>query len=65
MNKYIAFFLIAVLRMEKFRYDYGRKWTVDKQMKDTQIKLPVDAHGNPDYDFMERYIKSLPYSANI
>lgn len=65
MNKYIAFFLFAVLRMEKFRYDYGRKWTVDKQMKDTQIKLPVDAHGNPDYDFMERYIKSLPYSANI
>lgn len=65
LNKYIAFFLIGIIKLEKFRYDYGRKWTVDNQLKNTIIKLPSDINGNPDYDFMENYIKSLPYSKSI
>lgn len=27
-----------------------------------KIKLPVDTEGNPDWQLMEDYIKSLPYS---
>jgi len=30
-----------------------------------KIKLPVDKKGNPDWKFMEDYIKSLPYSGSI
>lgn len=64
LNKYIAMFLITILRKEKYRYSYARKWGIER-MRNTKIKLPVDALGNPDWKFMEEYIKSLPYSAEI
>lgn len=64
LNKYIAMFLITLIRQEKYRYNYGRKWHKER-MEESTIKLPVKADGTPDCEFMERYIKSLPYSASI
>lgn len=64
LNKYIAFFLITLIRLEKFRFNYGRKWETGKMNKSI-IKLPVDKLGKPDFDFMENYIKSLPFSISI
>lgn len=64
LNKYIAMFIITVIRKNKYKYSYGRKWTLDK-MKKSAIKLPVDSRGNPNYLFMEKYIKKLPYSDRI
>ena len=65
LNPYLAMFLIAVIRVLKFRYNYGFKWSIDSRMKKTQIKLPIDNNGDPDWQFMEDYIKSLPYSSNL
>lgn len=67
MNKFIALFLIPILKLESEMYSYGgRKWTVEKQLKETMIMLPVDEKGDtPDYKFMEEYIKSRPFSCNI
>lgn len=62
-NKYIALFLCAVLRQEKYRYSYGRKWVLES-MKSTIIKLP-EKSGKPDWAFMENYMKSLPYGDRI
>jgi hypothetical protein len=62
-NKYIALFVCTVLRQEKYRYSYGRKWVLEN-MKSTIIKLPEN-NGNPDWAFMENYIKSLPYGDRI
>ena len=64
MNKYIAMFLITVIKANRYRFGYGRKWTLQK-MKETIIKLPSNKDGNPDFAFMEEYIKSLPYSDKI
>ncbi|MDA2092232.1 restriction endonuclease subunit S [Bacillus cereus] len=64
MNPYIALFLNTVIRQEKYRYNYGRKWHLQR-MRATKIKLPVDDNGEPNWDFMERYIKSLDLSGNI
>lgn len=64
MNKYIALFLVTVIKANKYRFGYGRKWTIDK-MKETIIKLPALADGTPDFIYMEEYIKSLPYSNRI
>lgn len=64
LNKYIAMFLITILKMEKFKYNYSRKWTLSR-MKKTKIKLPANNQGKPDWDFMEQYIKSLPFSSNL
>lgn len=64
LNKYIGLFIITLLDKERFKYSFGRKWNGDK-LKNTKIKLPVDKDNNPDWKFMEDYIKSLPYSAEI
>ena len=62
-NKYIALFVCAVLRQEKYRYSYGRKWVLDS-MKSTIIKLP-EKSGKPNWSYMEDYMKSLPYGDRI
>ena len=62
-NKYIALFICAVLRQEKYRYSYGRKWVLES-MKSTIIKLP-EKSGKLDWCYMENYMKSLPYGDRI
>lgn len=64
MNKYNALFIITVIKANKYRFSYGRKWTLEK-MKESIIKLPCKKDGTPDFDFMEKYIKLLPYSDRI
>lgn len=63
-NIYTGLFITALLNKERFRYNYGRAFTMDIIAK-TRIKLPVTPSGEPDWKFMEDYIKSLPYSKNI
>jgi len=65
LNKYIAFFLITLIRKEKYRFNYGLKWAVEKRMKNSIIKLPVNPEGEPDFPFMEDFIKSQHYSNSI
>ena len=64
LNKYNAMFLTTMIKQEKFRYAYGRKWGINR-METSRIKLPaiVNSKGNyePDWQYMESYIKSLPY----
>ena len=66
LNRYIAMFLITLIHREKYRFNYGRKW--DKElMESSLIKLPAvkiaPNEYEPDWQFMEDYIKSLPYSS--
>ena len=63
-NKYIALFICSLIELERFRWAFGRKWRPSR-MPDSEIKLPVDKNGNPDFNYMENYIKTLPYSASI
>lgn len=62
-DKYIAIFICSILGKEKYRFSYGRKWTLEN-MKSTIIKLPTK-NNQPDWDYMENYIKSLPYGDRI
>jgi len=64
MNSYIALFILTIINLERIRYGYGRKFA-QLRIKTTDIKLPQDNSGNPDWKFMEDYIKSLSYSSNI
>jgi len=63
INKYIALFLVAILNQEHYRYNYGRKCS-QIRMRKIKIKLPAK-NGKPNWEFMESYIKSLPYSSSI
>ena len=60
LNQYIAMFLITIIKANRYRFGYGRKWTLEK-MQNTTIKLPVKSDKQPDWQRMENYIKSLPY----
>jgi hypothetical protein len=64
LNPYIAIFLCTLIFKEKYRFNYGRKWD-KRMMQNSKIKLPITKNGQPDWQFMEDYIKSLPYSNNI
>lgn len=60
LNKYSGLFIRTILDMERPRYCFGRSWTGNRLL-DTRILLPQDNNGDPDWQFMENYIKSLPY----
>lgn len=59
-----ALFICTVIRREKFRFNYGRKWHLER-MRESIIKLPTTKNGELDLSYMENYIKSLPYSSQI
>lgn len=63
LNKYIALFLCTIINKEQYRFNYGRKCS-QARMNKMKIKLP-SKNGEPDWEFMENYIKSLPYSKSI
>jgi hypothetical protein len=60
----VALFICAVIRLEKYRFNYGRKWHL-KRMKESEIKLPTDSHGIPDWRLMSDYIRSRKFSSVI
>jgi len=62
-NKYIGLFIVTVIRQDKYRFNYGRKWELEK-MKESEILLPC-SDNKVDTDFMEKYIKSLRYSGSL
>jgi restriction endonuclease S subunit len=64
INEYTALFICTLIRQEKFRFNYGRKWHLGR-MKEAVIRLPTTSTGEPDWAFIEAYIKSLPYSKSI
>lgn len=64
LNEYNAMFIITVMKLEKIKYGYGRKPKNDK-VYDTFIKLPLGKNDEPDWQFMERYIKALPYGDRL
>ncbi|RYG57762.1 MAG: S-CspCI protein [Alphaproteobacteria bacterium] len=60
----VGLFTCAVIRLEKYRFNYGRKWHLDR-MRESLIRLPSNADGAPDWDHMEAFMKCLPYSSQL
>jgi restriction endonuclease S subunit len=57
----IAMFVIPFITQTGKMFNFGRAWGLNR-MKESVISLPVTEQGEPDWDLMERYINSLPYS---
>jgi restriction endonuclease S subunit len=64
LNKFIALFLITILKKEMFKFSYGRKARPD-HIINTIIKLPSTKDGKPDWQFMENYIRNLQFSDTL
>ncbi|KKR07767.1 MAG: hypothetical protein UT55_C0051G0009 [Candidatus Peregrinibacteria bacterium GW2011_GWE2_39_6] len=64
LNKYIALFINTLLNLEiEKKFNYGRGATKER-ISHLKLKLPVK-NGNPDFEYMENYIKSLSYSSSL
>ena len=53
-------FVASVIMKDRYRWAYGRKWRPERMVHST-IDLPATPDGKPDWQWMENYIKSLPY----
>jgi len=57
-NLQIGLFICSIIQKEQFKYSYGRA-VYSSEIARMIIKLPATVTGSPDWDFMEKYIKSL------
>lgn len=64
LNKYVGLFFVAILDLERYRFSFGRKYGKE-QVKKMKIKIPVTKLNEPDYKFMEEYIKTIHFSSTI
>lgn len=64
INKAIGLFIVTIINNEKYRFEYGRA-VYSNVISDMIIKLPAIKKDNGEYEpnwkYMEDYIKSLPY----
>lgn len=55
-NENAALFITNQISLQKDKYNYGYKMGTGRLLKQ-KIMLPIDQNGQPDYVFMENYIK--------
>ena len=81
MNQYVGLFLSTILNKEDYRYSYGRARILGKlKAEQIKLPVKHNADGTifiddehtysedgyvPDWQFMEDYIKSLPYGDRL
>ena len=58
LNKHIAMFLISCIEKQRVCFAYARKWR-PKRMVKSQLLLPVTIEGQPDWQFMENYMREM------
>lgn len=60
-NEFICLYMTNQIMKQKEKYNYSVKMGTARLLKQN-IMLPIDSTGNPDYKFMENYIKSMMIS---
>ena len=57
MNKYIAMFILPLLKIQLKKFNWGGNGATLGRLKRLQIMLPSTPNGEPDYAFMEEYMR--------
>ncbi len=57
LNKYVAKFIIPLLKMQVSKLSWGGNGATLGRLKRMQLLLPISDDGQPDYAFMEEFIK--------
>lgn len=57
LNKYVAMFIIPLLKSQMVKFNWGGNGATLTRLNRTKLLLPIDKNGNPDYEFMEQYVK--------
>ena len=64
MNKYIALFLAPLIRSVGRNYAYTDKWKIE-DMKSSIIYLPVDEQNQPNWGYIEQYMRKIESNVQI
>ena len=59
INSLRGIFISTIITNEKFRFNYGRKWT-SGLMKKSKIYLP-SVNGQIDFEFIDKFMNNLNY----
>ena len=57
LSKEVAMFIIPLLKIQMQKFNWGGNGATLTRLKRTRILLPIDKYDNPNWQFMENYIK--------
>ncbi len=64
MSKYAALFIAPLIRAVGKNYAYIDKWKIE-DMKNSIIYLPIGNNNQPDWEYIEQYMKSIEKQAQM
>ena len=59
-NYFTGLFVASIIMKDRYRWGYGRKWRPERMVK-SKINLSATNEGKPDWDWMEKFMKSLKH----
>ena len=59
-SKYAGYFISRIITNQKEKYGYGYKMGTER-IKRQKILLPINSKKEPDYEYMENYIKKIEF----
>lgn len=62
MNLNIALFIAPLIKKISKKYSYVNKWKLE-DMRADEITLPITNKGEPDWDYMDSYMKNLMHES--
>ena len=54
----MAMFLISCIESQRVCFTYARKWRPKRMIK-SRLMLPTTIEGQPDWEFMEQYVRNI------
>ncbi len=60
LTEYSGLFITTIADMVRGKYNFGYKRN-QSRLNNEILRLPIDEQGNPDWQFMEAYIKSIEH----
>ena len=64
LNIFHKLFIINIIEHNRYRYNYGRIPS-NERFLDSYLSFPVKEDGHVDWDYIEKFMKTLPYSSSI
>lgn len=61
LNKYNALFLIPLIKIQMEKFNWGGNGATLGRLARTKIMLPINKKNEPDFEYMEQYMKNMTY----
>ena len=61
MNKYVYMFISTLTNRFSEKYNFNREIN-DKRISREKIMLPVNSKDEPDFEYMEQYMKNITHN---